>query len=178
MKNLPEKYKWLLKEKGPKMLIEALSLYGTEEIIGTRDNAEIMSWANEIGGEVKRNYNADSVPWCGLFMGIIARRSNKEVPNDLLWALSWSSFGKLTNKPMLGDVLVFTRAGGGHVALYVGEDETCYHILGGNQSDKVCIIRKEKSKLHVARRPNYVNEPENVRQIKLKAEGDISKKEV
>ena len=28
------------------------------------------------------------------------------------------------------------RQGGGHVALYIGEDNECYHCAGGNQSDK------------------------------------------
>jgi cell wall-associated NlpC family hydrolase len=41
---------------------------------------------------------------------------------------------------MLGDVLVFRRGGGGHVALYVGEDEEAFHVLGGNQADR-CASR-------------------------------------
>ena len=176
---LPEKYKWLEKEAGPKMLLEAIKLFGTEETIGKANNPLIMSWANEIGGQVKKIYDADSVAWCGLFMGIIARRADKDLPQDPLWAQDWSTFGNVTNKPMLGDVLVFKIVNGhGHVALYVGEDVDCYHILGGNQSDKVCIVRKEKSKLLVARRPNYINQPENVRQIKLSATGVISTNEL
>lgn len=177
--NLPEKYKWLENESGPKMLLEAIKLFETEEKIGAQNNPVIMSWANEIGGAIKKDYSADSVPWCGLFMGIIARRANKELPTDILWAQNWSTFGKLTIKPMLGDILVFkVENGHGHVALYVGEDTECYHILGGNQSDKVCIIRKEKKKVLVARRPNYINQPENVRQIILSPVGEISKSEV
>ena len=176
---LPEKYKWLEKEPGPKMLLEAIKLFGTEETIGMANNPLIMSWAAEIGGNVKKYYNADAVAWCGLFMGIISRRANKELPNDPLWATNWSTFGSVTSKPMLGDVLVFKIVDGhGHVALYVGEDADCFHILGGNQSDKVCIVRKEKSKLLVARRPLYINQPQNVRQIILSATGDISTKEL
>lgn len=176
---LPEKYKWLNKEQGPKMILEAIKLYGTEETIGKANNPLIMSWANEIGGNVKKFYDADAIAWCGLFMGIIARRANKELPNDPLWAHNWSTFGNVTNKPKLGDVLVFKIVDGhGHVALYVGEDTDCYHILGGNQSDKVCIVRKEKSKLFVARRPNYINQPKEVRQILLSATGLVSTKEL
>lgn len=179
MSNLPQQYKWLENESGPKMLLEGIKLFGIEEKIGMENNPLIMSWASEIGGVVKRDYYADSVPWCGLFMGIIARRANKELPSDILWAQNWSGFGRLTSKPMLGDVLVFkVENGHGHVALYLGEDATCYHILGGNQSDKVCIVRKEKSKVLVARRPNYINQPENVRQINLSPIGAISTNEV
>lgn len=48
-------------------------------------------------------------------------------------------------------MLVFDRAGGGHVGFYVGEDLTSYHVLGGNQGDRVSIMRLEKSRC-VARR--------------------------
>ena len=63
------------------------------------------------------------------------------------------------------------------MALYVGEDATCYHILGGNQSDRVCIVRKDKSNLYIARRPDYNNQPANVRQILLPESGELSSKE-
>ena len=48
-------------------------------------------------------------------------------------------------------MLVFDRAGGGHVGFYVGEDLTSYDVLGGNQGDRVSIMRLEKSRC-VARR--------------------------
>jgi hypothetical protein len=85
-----------------------------------------------------------------------------------LWAQNWSNFRRLTIKPILDNILVFKVENGyRHVAIYSGEDAECYHILGGNQSDKLCIVRKEKRKVLVARRPSYINQPENVRQINL-----------
>lgn len=50
-----------------------------------------------------------------------------------------------------GRVLVFERAGGGHVGFYVGKDLTSYHVLGGNQGDKVSVVRLEKSR-YISRR--------------------------
>jgi len=47
---------------------------------------------------------------------------------------------------MLGDVLIFTRGIGGHVGIYVREDDKCYHVLGGNQSDSVYITSKGKER--------------------------------
>ena len=79
--------------------------------------------------------------------------------------------------PMLGDVLTFKRDGGGHVALYVGEDAGFYHVLGGNQSDQVCITRIARSRLHKARRPKYNAQPANVRKIALAASGKVSSNE-
>lgn len=172
-------YGWLLKEPGPLMIKKALELYGTKEALGKPNNPVILAWAKEVGGNVADVYKADEIPWCGLFMAVVAKRSGKQVVKDPLWALNWGTFGKHTDVPMLGDVLVFVRktADGkkaGHVGLYVGEDDKCYHVLGGNQSDSVNITRIEKSRLYAARRPNYNVQPANVRRVKLKATGAVS----
>lgn len=178
MPTLPVKYQWLAKEGAPKMLVEALKLYGTVETPGVINNPVILGWAKEIGKELEGAYTADSIPWCGLFMAVIAKRADKEWPKSPLWALSWATFGTRTSTPMLGDVLVFTRNGGGHVGIYVGEDATAYHVLGGNQSDKVNIARVAKNRLYTARRPVYaIGQPANVRKIILSADGALSTNE-
>ena len=179
---LPEKYNWLANEGGPVMITKALELFDTSETLGKKNNPTILSWAKEVGGEVDDVYQADEIPWCGLFIAVVAKRSLKQVVKDPLWALNWGTFGKSTDKAMLGDVLVFVRktAEGkkaGHVGLYVGEDASSYHVLGGNQSDKVCITRIEKSRLYAARRPNYNIQPSNVRVILLSSSGGVSKNE-
>jgi uncharacterized protein (TIGR02594 family) len=172
---LPIKYKWLEQEGAPKMLVEALKLYGTIEGVGTRDNPTIIAWAQEMGNNVADVYKADSIPWCGLFMAVIAKRAGKEVPKSPLWALSWSTFGNHVDVPMLGDTLVFTRAGGGHVGLYVGEDTTAFHVIGGNQGDRVSIARIAKARLYIARRPIYtVGQPPNIRRIIISSDGILS----
>lgn len=172
---LSAQYAWLGRETGPKMLVEALKLYGTVEGPGTKDNPTILAWAAEIG--LAKTYSHDSIPWCGLFIGLVAHRAGKEVVDSPLWALSWADFGKPAPVPMLGDVLTFKRDGGGHVGLYVGEDVSAYHVLGGNQSDQVCITRIARPRLYRARRPEYVEQPANVRKIELAANGRLSTNE-
>jgi uncharacterized protein (TIGR02594 family) len=172
---LPACYAWLDKESGPKMLLEALKLYGTLEAPGARDNPVILGWAAEVG--VAKTYSHDSIPWCGMFMAVVAKRAGKVVPSSPLWALSWAEFGAPVTTPMLGDVLTFKRNGGGHVALYVGEDAGAYHCLGGNQSDSVCITRIAKARLFRARRPIYSVQPANVRRVILAASGKLSTNE-
>jgi uncharacterized protein (TIGR02594 family) len=172
---LPAQYAWLSDEDGPRMLLEALALFGTLEGAGTRDNPTILSWAKEVG--LSKTYSHDSIPWCGLFMAVVAHRAGKEVVDSPLWALAWADFGKPSPSPMLGDVLTFKREGGGHVALYVGEDTSAYHCLGGNQSDKVGLTRILKSRLYRARRPHYNVQPAEVRKIQLAANGRISSDE-
>ena len=49
--------------------------------------------------------------------------------------------------------MTFKRPGGGHVGFYVGEDSTAYHVLSGNQFDKVGITRIDKSRLVAIRWP-------------------------
>lgn len=171
---LPARYAWLARELGPRMIIEALKLHGTMEKPGSANNPTIVAWAREVGAEIADVYKADSIPWCGLFMAVVAKRAGKEIPKHPLWALSWSAFGAKSPAAALGDVLVFVRNGGGHVGLYVGEDASAFHVLGGNQSDRVCISRVARSRLYAARRPLYRVQPANVRPIRLESTGTLS----
>jgi uncharacterized protein (TIGR02594 family) len=171
---LPAAYAWLSDEPGPRMLLEALKLHGTLETPGWRDNPTILSWAKETGVS---GYSADSVPWCGLFMAVVAHRAGKDVPSKPLWALNWARWGQDSGQPELGDVLVFVRPGGGHVGLYVGEDGIAYHVLGGNQSDAVSIARINKERLRACRAPSGAAWMPNVRPVLLGANGAVSANE-
>lgn len=176
---LPNKYKWLMHEPGPRILREALLWYGTLEALGDDNNPTILAWADEIGGWIGDWYNKDSIAWCGLFVALCAKRAGFPFNQKALSALEWKNWGaERHGAPMLGDVLVFGRAGGGHVALYVGEDDTSYHVLGGNQSDAVSIARLAKTRLLAARHcPWLKGEPENVRRVLLTPEGMLSENE-
>jgi len=168
---LPEEYAWLSNEPAPKLLIEALRLYGTQEVVGEKNNPDILAWARECN---VKGYKADSIPWCGLFMAIIAYRAGKYIPDSPLWARSWAQWGTESPAAQLGDVLVFERGSGGHVGLYVGEDSECYHVLGGNQGDAVSIKRIKKSRCLAVRRQYMIGAPSNVRRVLLSANGSIS----
>jgi uncharacterized protein (TIGR02594 family) len=172
---LPAQYSWLQGEPGPKVLLEAVKLYGTVEGLGTADNPSILEWAKEIG---ETDYVHDSIAWCGLFLAICAKRAGYAPARVALRALSWASWGIPVPAPALGDVLTFVREGGGHVGLYVGEDNVCYHVLGGNQSDQVRIARIAKARLHAARRCAWIGEsPANIRRVHLSALGAVSTNE-
>lgn len=173
MSALPEQYQWLEKEPAPRMLIEALKLYGIKEHEGEANNPVIMEWANDLG---LMAYNQDSVPWCGLFMAYVAKKAGKKPPVAPLWARNWMRFGDAC-KPELGCVLVFSRGSGGHVGIYVGEDKhSFYHVLGGNQGDSVSITRIAKERL-LSSRAMYKVKPANIRPVVLSAEGDVSENE-
>lgn len=169
-------YSWLLNEPGPKMILEGIAIYGTKEVIGSGDNPTILAWAREVGLEYE--YRHDSVAWCGLAMAVVAQRAGKPVVAEPLWALHWADWGRRVNDgAKLGDVLTFKRVGGGHVGIYIGEDDLHFHVMGGNEEDQFTIIPMEKSRLYAIRRPPYMVQPVNVRQILLNTDGTLKKVE-
>lgn len=176
MSNLPKSYAWLEKEVGPSMLVSAIKYYGVAEVVGKGDNPMIMKWAKDT--KQVAYFPNDETPWCGLFMAQLAYENGLPFPAIAVRASEWAKFGMPVKVPMLGDVLVFTRQGGGHVGLYVGEDEVAYHVLGGNQSNMVCITRIAKTRLTIAcRQPWREGQRSNSRRILLSASGTLSKNE-
>lgn len=171
-----KQYQWLEKETGPKVIVESVKIYGTKEIVGKLHSKEILGWAEDLG--LKKVYTNDEIPWCGLFVAIVVKRSKFEPVEKPLWARDWVNFGTKQKEAMLGDILVFTRDSGGHVGFYVGEDDTCYHVLGGNQSNMVNTTRILKSRcIDIRRCPWKKAQPKSVRKIELKANGLISTNE-
>ena len=159
----------------PRMIVEARRLVGTVERAGTANSPTILAWADETGLRASDGYNADSIPWCGLFMAVVAQRAGYTYPKHPLWALNWKGFGTADHQPVLGDVLVFVRPGGGHVGLYLGEDKQAYHVLGGNTADAVGVARIAKTRMVAARAPLYrIGRPASARPYVLSAGGALS----
>ena len=179
--NLPPEYNWLRNERFPQILVEAVKLYGTRETPGPDDNPVILAWAKEVNQTVGSWYNDDSTQaWCGLFTAVCAKRAGYQPPSgfDAIRAKSWVKWGDPVQVPMLGDVLIFSREGGGHVGLYVGEDATAYHVLGGNQSDMVKVSRIDQNRLIAARRSPMVGSlPRSIRRVGLHPSGSLSQNE-
>ena len=164
-------YEWLRQEPAPRHLVEAVKTLGEREAGGERNNPTIVGWALSLGGWVARFYTQDSIPWCGLWMAYVLHRAErKHALKNPLRALDWAGYGvPAPRDPELSDILVFQRPGGGHVGLYVGEDATAFHVLGGNQGDRVSIVRIARARLVAARRPSYQLKPNNIRRIHLAA---------
>jgi uncharacterized protein (TIGR02594 family) len=176
---LKENYRWLTKmSQPPKMIKEFLNLYGIQEVEGTESNPIILEWAKELG--VSSVYRSDDIPWCGLAMAIVARNAGKEIPEGFLWAMNWCKFGTKISfaDASLGDILVFTRAAGGHVGEYIGEDGNAYHVAGGNEGNMMNIVRIAKDRLYCVRRPIWkISQPESVKKIYLLSNGLLSTNE-
>lgn len=159
------------------LIREALKLYGVKEYEGEANNPEIIGWAKEVNLTIKEWYRKDSDAWCALFMSVVCKRAGF-TPPDGFNAIRANSFAKwgdpIFGFPLLGDVLVFTRSGGGHVGIYVGEDSVCYYVLGGNQGNAVCITRIPKERLLTTRRAPINPLPKVCKRIFRTGKGQIS----
>jgi uncharacterized protein (TIGR02594 family) len=193
MSSIPAQYAYLRAEpRAPLMVQAGLDLYGVHEIAGAASNPTILAWADEVGTATKSAYadwaadyyNADAIPWCGLFVALCAVRAAQGRPERMpehkyLSALEWKNWGApvLVKDALVGDVGVSQRDGGGHVFLIVGEDPTHFHILGGNQSDQVNIVRKAKAEVVAVRRPPYRALPPGARKVMLTPAGAVAGRE-
>lgn len=137
---------------------EARRLLGVREGAGAGNNARILDWADDLGIP----YKSDDIPWCGLFVAhcIGSSLPREPLPTNPLSARSWLKFGAPC-RPAPGAVLIFWRGSRngwkGHVGFYAGEETGgVYHVLGGNQSDKVSIARIAGDRLLEARWPATV----------------------
>lgn len=162
----------------PAWMREARRFMGLKEVAGAKSNPTIIAWAAKLGGWIKGFYTNDDTPWCGLFIAhcISETLPTEHMPANPLGALNWSSFGRRLSVPAVGAILTFRRTGGGHVGLYVGEDATAYHVLGGNQSNSVSITRVEKTRLQDVRWPSTAELPVGGR-VLLTVNGELSKNE-
>ncbi|MFN4840170.1 MAG: TIGR02594 family protein [Phycisphaerales bacterium] len=161
----------------PPWLAHARTLIGTREIPGSKHSPVIMDWIRKLGAKVLGiNVVDDETPWCGTFMAWLMRQAGLNTPPIAVRASSWGLYGRGLLNPRLGCIMVFTRSGGGHVGLYVGEDAGAYHILGGNQSNAVTITRIAKERLSAMRWPDGVPLPKP-QIVRLTPSGKLSENE-
>lgn len=191
--NLPKAYQWLLSIAVlPRVISVALQLFGTAEVVGRGSNRTIIGWRDALNqaGHKITGYSDDDIPWCGLFVAYVVHMAGKVPVHNPLWARNWAQYGegiaervgqnlvvRMGFAPSLGDVLVFVRDGGGHVGFYIGEDATHFHVLGGNQGNRVSIVRIAKDRCIAVRRHVYKAAPDSVKPYRLAATGIASKNE-
>lgn len=173
---IPKQYEYLNTMQGvPRLVKEGLATYGVTEVVGRGSNHTILQWATETG--LSNIYSDDDIPWCGLWMAVIVKRSGRDPIKNPLWARSWANWGTRVAAPELGDIVVFRRKTGGHVGIYIAEDNTAFHILGGNQSNQVNITRIAKNRAIAFRRPVYRIIPSGVKRYFMDGRGALSTNE-
>lgn len=138
----------------PTWMIAARGLIGTKEVVGPKHNSKILGWLAKLGAW----WRDDETPWCGVFVAYILRLEGFSVPKLYMRAKDWATWGANLRASHVapGAVMVFNRAGGGHVGFYVGEDRTRYYVLGGNQGNAVSITPIAKNRCVAIRWPKGV----------------------
>lgn len=119
-----------------------------KEVAGSGDNPRIVEYlrSTDLDSESARN---DETPWCSAFVNWCVEQSGEKGTNSA-WARSWLKWGKETDMPIKGCIAVFKRPpnpSSGHVAFFVSQTNTHVKVLGGNQSDSVCIAEYSADRL-------------------------------
>jgi hypothetical protein len=137
------------------------AITGTKELPGEADSSIILSWTADIAkafpemAVYAKSYKHDATPWCGLALAYTMAKAGIKP--------AWGRPVELTP----GCVLVFSRAGGGHVTTCEKVEGNTFWCRGGNQSDMVNVIKKARDSSFVGARW-----PSNFDVVKIT--GDIS----
>lgn len=111
----------------------------TEEKPGILHNDRILQYSKEIGATWVKS---DEVAWCAIFTQWCLKQAKMPYSYHAN-ARYFVNYGKSTLEPKLGDLAVLWRGSKtgtfGHVGFYIKKDKKYIWILGGNQSNKVCI---------------------------------------
>jgi uncharacterized protein (TIGR02594 family) len=119
---------------------------GVKEKPGSGNNPRVVEYLNSTDLD-SDSAGSDETPWCSAFVNWCVEKSDNEGTNSA-WARSWLDWGKRTDEPSTGCIVVFSRGtNSGHVAFYLSKDDDSIRVLGGNQSDQVCEANYPKSRL-------------------------------
>lgn len=109
---------------------------GLTEIPGPKTNSVIAGWLKRL----RAWWSDDETPWCGTAVAAWMTDCGIEPPAAWYRAKSWATWGQPLLAPVFGCVVVFSRDGGGHVGICVGQTPTGdLRILGGNQGNRVSV---------------------------------------
>lgn len=118
-----------------------------------RDNKKLRDWLDDDGSTLG---DPAKLPWCGDLVEtpIVLTLPAEPMFANPYYALNWQKFGVAVPEGMvpLGAIITFERRNskgklvGGHVGFVVGHDATHYHVLGGNQSNRISIARIAKKR--------------------------------
>lgn len=144
---------------------------GQKETIGANDSPWIRRMLANLGAKWLLGQ-----PWCGGAMAAWMTACDIAPPKAWYRAIAWSTWGSPLSWPIQGCIVIFSRKGGGHVGLVVGEtpDDNLL-VLGGNQSDAIRISAFSKDRVVAYRWPP--NEPIHDYYQLAKGDGDLSKSE-
>ena len=139
------------------LLITALGEIDQREIIGKENNPRILDYFRIM--KLSGNKLNDETAWCSAFLNAMCIIANYERTGNLT-ARSWLQVGiePSPGRHRIGNICILWRedpdSWKGHAGIYIREDEKYVWLLGGNQRNKVCILKYRKSRVLGYRRLN------------------------
>lgn len=125
-------------ETGPAYYRVALKERGVTEIFGKKHNKRIL----EYHAHTNLHATEDEVPWCASFVCWCLEQAGYNHPHSAR-ARDFCEWGVTAHwRPAVGDVVVLSRGRNpksGHVGFFVKKNKSYVWVLGGNQSNKVCV---------------------------------------
>ncbi len=146
----------------PDWLVVALdeAARGVKEVSGADHEARILLYhASTLLGATE-----DEVPWCSSFVCFCLENAG-QVGTDSARARSFLAWGRDLRPPAYGSIVIFSRGADapgpevhdapGHVGFLLGSPTPReFQVLGGNQSDQVCVRAYPRDRLLGVRWPD------------------------
>lgn len=156
-------------------IAEARKHVGLREIPGPKSNSVIQGWLRSL----KAWWSDDSeTPWCGSYAAYCLQACKLAYPKEWYRAKAYLGMPVKLDKPAYGCIVVFDRAGGGHVGFVVGKDRfDNLMVLGGNQGDMVSIKPFSRDRVIGYRWPNLYPTNGRFKLPLLDSDGKVSTNE-
>lgn len=115
----------------------AIGELGVREVPGQGSNPRIIEYLKST--TLDRALAArDSTPWCSGYVNWCVEKAGL-AGTDSAAARSWLHWGRPITMPRRGCIAVLSRGDGGHVGCYVRKEPGKVFLLGGNQTNEVCV---------------------------------------
>lgn len=105
----------------PAIIAIAQSQIGHGELLGNNRGPHIKEYLN----------GKEGLPWCAGFVSYCARESGLDIKYTLK-AKDFLKLGKTVKYPQPGDIIVFSRNGGGHVGIIEKTEGGAITVIEGN----------------------------------------------
>lgn len=133
---------------------------GVREVPGPRNSPIIARWLTAL----KAWWCDDATPWCGVFVAHVMQKSGFCLPRHWYRARDWASWGTRC-EPAYGAICVVERPGGGHVLFVTRISAAFVWGVGGNQGDRVCEAKFDRSRVIGFRWPPGLTAPSPLRPV-------------
>lgn len=132
------------REEFPWMPIASAEL-GVAETLGPGSNPRVVEYLASTNLHAALAQD-DSTPWCSAFVNWCVEKAGL-AGTDSAAAQSWLGWGREIQMPRRGCIAVFTRGKtGGHVGFYIRRT-AFIEVLGGNQTNRVCVAGYDPARL-------------------------------